>query len=255
MYPYLKELTLGEALQLEQIAPDSMVFDNNPNQKETPDCINCYGIKFLYEDGYKLYCTPLDYATHILKQKTPPEGYGYAVYELSSRMYDELPYCFNFDKHLWRNSEAGFSSTRTVAKDWYEIAFRLTDLARVEGEPISKMETTVTDWEAKYKELEKATTSTLNTSHGQRSFGDYVNGYCEQLDLAERIADLEAKTKEKPTGHPNYQKELLERIAELEAKEIKLIRERNEEIEKRYDLEQLYNKLSNYVIVQLLSNQ
>jgi predicted RNase H-like nuclease (RuvC/YqgF family) len=84
--------------------------------------------------------------------------------------------------------------------------------------PPSGIKPPVIDWEAKYKELERATTSTLNTSHGQRSFGDYVNGYCKQLDLADRVADLEAKNKEKPSGHPNYQKELLERIAELEEK-------------------------------------
>jgi hypothetical protein len=185
MYPYLKELTLDEALKL---PPDTIVYHKYfPSESgKIKDCIlsNAYN-----GCNDALACDALTYATHILKQAAPPEGWGYAAYNLDSGKYEGLHY---------RSQPSGTSVFRFENQDntdkWWYYQFKLTDLARVEG--ISKMETTETDWEAKYKELERATTSTLNTSHGQRSFGDYVNGYCKQLDLADRVTDLEAKNKE-----------------------------------------------------------
>ncbi len=69
-----------------------------------------------------------------------------------------------------------------------------------------------TDWKAKYSELERATTTTLNTSHGQRSFSDYVNGYCGQLDLSERVCRLEAEKCE-------FTKQLQEATASADSKQ------------------------------------
>jgi len=131
MYPYTKELTLDEAL----------------NTLLNAKCQS-------YEKDGKVFLTALDYATHILKQAAPPEGYGYAAYELGSGRYDSLPYYLLINERNWMEGmEANYALSNADCKnDWNRYAFRLTDLARVEG--ISEMETSVTDWEAKYKELE-----------------------------------------------------------------------------------------------------
>lgn len=124
MYPYTKELTLDEAL----------------NTLLNAKCQS-------YEKDGKVFLTPLDYATHILKQAAPPEGYGYAAYDEPER-YKGL---HKLDLYLsgWVGDNIDFDGDWN---GWHYYAFRLTDLARVEA--ISEMETTVTDWEAKYKELE-----------------------------------------------------------------------------------------------------
>ena len=62
MYPYTKELTIDEALNILLNA-------------------KCQS----YENDGKIYLTALDYATHILKQAAPPEGWGYAAYDEPER--------------------------------------------------------------------------------------------------------------------------------------------------------------------------
>jgi hypothetical protein len=199
MYPYTKELTLDEAL----------------NTLLNAKCQS-------YEKDGKVFLTPLDYATHILKQAAPPEGYGYAAYELGSGRYDELPYCFNFDKHLWRNSEAGFSSTRTVAKDWYEVAFPLTDLARVEGTDTDKTE------------------PPIPPSGIRPPVTCCPKCYWVITELKQEISELEAKNKELQSDLHNTVKHN-KSLGDNHIMEV-------------YDLRVENDKLKNYIINQLLNN-
>jgi hypothetical protein len=187
MYPYLKELTLDEALQLKDLHPEVLVFAENVE----PIKILYKFIQPIYEQGGKVFITALDYATHILKQDAPPEGYGYAAYELGSGSYDKLPYYRLNDEGEWKAGMLDcYDYTMAKVKGiWHRWAFRLTDLARVEG--ISEMETTETDWEAKYKQA-------LSIAEECR---DIIKGQ------AERLEQLETE---------NNEKDLLERIAELE---------------------------------------
>jgi hypothetical protein len=159
MYPYLKELDLGQALQLKDLHPEVLVFAENVE----PIKILYKFIQPIYEQGGKVFITALDYATHILKQKTPPEGYGYPAYELGSGRYDELPYYLIDDEKKWiegRYSE--YQKTDATCKnDWYRYAFRLTDLARVEGTDTDKTEINL--GQAKWlKEKEQRFTYWLN---------------------------------------------------------------------------------------------
>jgi hypothetical protein len=112
MYPYTKELTLDEALNILLNA-------------------KCQS----YENDGKVYLTALDYATHILKQQIPPEGWGYAAYELDSGRYEGLPYgCLEKNNH-WDVTfmpDLGFELNDS-SDLWHNRCFKLIDLARVEG--------------------------------------------------------------------------------------------------------------------------
>jgi hypothetical protein len=142
MYPYLKELTLDEALKL---PPDAIVYSPScPNKEYRLDKVNVFNLELTYSRKWKLYCTALDYATHILNQAAPPEGWGYAAYELSSGRYDSLHY------HYFQHSGGGdiWDTHRTLFRPftksdgdktvWHYWSFRLTDLARVEGTDTDK---------------------------------------------------------------------------------------------------------------------
>jgi hypothetical protein len=97
MYPYTKELTLDEALKLDSISN---------------------------------FCTALDYATHILGQDIPPEGWGYAAYDEPEK-YDGLAF-ISYDKS-W--SQRVYGEFYRNWDKWSNFAFRLKDLAKVEAEP------------------------------------------------------------------------------------------------------------------------
>jgi hypothetical protein len=119
MYPYTKELTLDEALN---------ILTNAKCQS--------------YEKDGKVYLTALDYATHILKQQRPPEGWWHAAYPLDSGRYDLLEYMiFTKDWNLGYHSK--FKETDDYSHldiPWNNYAFKLTDLAKVEAS--SEMEPT-----------------------------------------------------------------------------------------------------------------
>ena len=98
-------------------------------------------------------------------------------------------------------------------------------------------------WKAKYIELERATTTTLNTSHGQRSFSDYVNGYCGQLDLSERVCRLEAEKCE-------FTKQLQEATASADSLQDRLTDAQNCIAVQEREI----TKLKNYIINQLIND-
>jgi hypothetical protein len=135
MYPYTKELELEQALQLPL---DTIVYSGFNNVHDLNDLF----VTTHYQTGNKLYCDALTYATHILKQKTPPQGWGYAAYELSSGRYDNLNYYYSPKIGQWKhNLDAVYSKAICDYKnEFHRWAFRLTDLARVEGTDTDKTE-------------------------------------------------------------------------------------------------------------------
>jgi hypothetical protein len=192
MYPYTKELMLDEALKLHEKDRKTRVFFNNKDWE-----IYCWNIQDVYSEGKSLFCDALTYATHIL-QAAPPEGWGYAAYELSSGKYEGLHY---------RSQPSGTSVFRFENQDntdkWWYYQFKLTDLARVEAESeilqpatccpkcyevMTELKQEIADLEAKNKELANAG---LNIAHDLAT-GSQTN----EKNLLDRIAELEAKNKE-----------------------------------------------------------
>ncbi|NBO98843.1 MAG: hypothetical protein EBU90_01775 [Proteobacteria bacterium] len=146
MYPYTKRLTLVEALRLFHSEIQFTVISST--SKHCAD-FDENTLKEYYNDGNYISCTALDYATHILGQDTPPEGWGYAAYELSSGRYDELAYWWLYYK--WEKSDYDCYKKSDIfpKTEWNRYAFRLEDLAKVEGEPETEIPNT-TDWKASY---------------------------------------------------------------------------------------------------------
>jgi hypothetical protein len=130
MYPYTKELTLDEALN---------ILTNAKCQS--------------YEKDGKVYLTALDYATHILKQNAPPEGWGYPNKELKQGTYTGLHWGY-YGASQWDIIEDEYFDTKESIENWNKVCFKLTDLAKVEQQTEAPIQPT-TDWEVKYKELEK----------------------------------------------------------------------------------------------------
>jgi len=159
MYPYLKEIDLGQAELLQQkvkigTAPLNLKWFSTNINSAIDVCIS--DIFFNLSNDGKLFCDALTYATHILNQAAPPEGWGYAAYELGSGMYDKLPYYRLNDEDKWKEGTFDIYeyTTAKVKGIWNRFAFKLTDLARVEAETDAAPITPITDWEAKYKELQ-----------------------------------------------------------------------------------------------------
>lgn len=141
MYPYLKELSSNEAYAIQQSNPDCLAYypksTNHPNHVSTVGHFIFQGI--YGELNHSVFITALDYATHILKQKTPPEGYGYAAYSVDTNSrYSKLRY-LSYSTGQWQH---GVQELFTAADDvyWHLFCFRLTDLARVEGTDTDKTE-------------------------------------------------------------------------------------------------------------------
>lgn len=142
---YDQQITLEQALDLQNKIksgemPDIIAFSTNArinNSLENTD------VNYVYKNrGKELLLTRSDYATYILGNNPLPDGYGYPSKDLSIGIYDELPYYFNFNADDW-SKNLSFDSNYTTVKKWYQICFRLTDLARVEAESVvSKMERT-----------------------------------------------------------------------------------------------------------------
>jgi hypothetical protein len=230
MYPYTKELTLDEALQLQLVAPETKVYYPSHQVDDYEGAIKDYYLDRIYANNNFLQCDALTYAIHILKQQTPPEGWGYAAYELSSGKYDKLEYCFNFSKNRWHNSTAGFSNTRTNATNWHEIAFRLTDLARVEKQTeTAPIQPPSADWEAKYNQ-EKSESTRL-----RKALLESEAKYNKAI-LQRNTTDWEAKYKE----------------LEFKYNEDEIFNCKNKQ--RINDLEVENYKLKNYIINQLLNN-
>lgn len=166
MYPYTKELTLDEALKLHEKDRNARVFYNRKDWE-----IYCWNIQDVYSEGKSLFCTALDYATHILGQVAPPEGWGYAAYDKPEK-YFGLSYMVLDVNGKW--VLGAYINLDFKWSNWYQYAFRLSYLARVEEEPnplhlqslneladtafenkpVTETENTETDWKAKYEFVE-----------------------------------------------------------------------------------------------------
>ena len=141
MYPYTKQLTLDEALNLEKVNKTALVYDSDYEDSlgSNPDELDNWDIPSIYRQGDYLSCDALTYATYILNQATPPEGYGYAAYSVDTNSrYSQLPY-LSYSTGQWQH---GVQELFTAADDvnWHLFCFRLTDLARVEGETVTPFE-------------------------------------------------------------------------------------------------------------------
>jgi hypothetical protein len=162
MYPYTTQLTLDEALNLEKVNKTALVYDSDYEDSLgcNPDELDNWDIPSIYRQGDYLSCDALTYATYILNQATPPEGWGYAAYELSSGRYDSLPYFYYDVDAGWKSGV--FETFGEKKKEnkiyWNRNAFRLTDLARVE-----EQKTEINLGQAKWlKEKEQRFTYWLN---------------------------------------------------------------------------------------------
>ncbi len=190
MYPYTKRLTLDEALNILVNA-------------------KCQS----YENDGKVYLTALDYATYILNQPTPPEGWGYAAYELDSGRYDSIAYCkFKNEFKEWETSLFK-NDWRLEKRPFYEVCFHLTDLARVEAEKVE-----LTTRQSYYL--------SENNSPIQKEFyhGIYYISKADYDSMPQEFKDLgisEKEPTEPATCCPkcyDVMTELKQEIAELEAK-------------------------------------
>ena len=194
MYPYTKKLTLVEALRLFHSEIQFTVISST--SKHCAD-FDENTLKEYYNDGNYISCTALDYATHILNQAAPPEGWGYAAYELSSGRYDELPYytlIYGWEEgafYCYKESDDFEKSCDFSKSDWNSYAFSLKDLARVEGIPETEI---ATDWKAKYKDLEiKKNNLASDFALLQDNFDrreQQINSLKLQVEEAKRLVDL-----------------------------------------------------------------
>lgn len=161
---YDQQITLEQALDLQ----------NKINAGEMPDMSACYRIDNrdipvhsilddgdlnTYNGGY-YYLTRSDYANYILGNNPLPDGYGYPSKDLGSGLYNGIPYmfCFGDQSNIWLSTGQVFNLKTTTITKWYEVAFKLTDLARVEAEADPKPSMPAhfkPDWKAKYIELEE----------------------------------------------------------------------------------------------------
>jgi hypothetical protein len=250
MYPYTKEIDLGQAQSLkDQIAkgeiPDIKIDLSNSSNLDSLTCFN--DLTFLYLHNNKVYLTALDYATHILKQDAPPEGWGYAAYELGSGMYDRLEFGVYSNNEWDIDTNPNVKFNRELYYFWNQLCFKLTDLARVEEQS---------------EILQPATCC--------------PKCYEVMTELKQEIAELEAKNKELAdaglnlaynlaTGSQSNEKNLLDRIAELEVKNKELQSDLHNTVKHNkslgdnhimevYDLRVENDKLKNYIINQLLNN-
>jgi len=155
MYPYTKVLTLEQALKLrdklsKQEIPEIKVFNSKfsasvPPKDGNPDWLRNWIIEIVYQQGYYLSTTALDYATYILGEVAPPEGWGYAAFDEPER-YFGFPYMIAQERK-W--NKGYYPVLDFKWSNWYNYAFRLQDLARVEE--VAETEKTATDWKAKYE--------------------------------------------------------------------------------------------------------
>lgn len=134
---YDQKITLEQALDLQK----------KINAGQMPDMSACYRIDNrdipvysilddgdlnTYNGGY-YYLTRTDYATYIQGNKPLPDGYGYPSKD-DPKTYEGLYcHCLTTD-NSWSRHTYLFTVENWLFK-WYEVAFKLTDLARVEAEP------------------------------------------------------------------------------------------------------------------------
>ena len=136
MYPYTKKLTLDEALKFISLELELTVYSSFSKATVRISQIINFDVKELYPKGAALYCTALHYATHILGQVAPPEGWGYPSNELKQGTYTNLQWAW-YNGDCWNineldNGDGVYYDTSASLEPWNTIAFRLEDLARVE---------------------------------------------------------------------------------------------------------------------------
>ena len=226
---YTEKITLEQALDLQK----------KIEKGEIPDMSACYRIDNrdipvysildegdlnTYNGGY-YYITRSDYATYILGNKPLPDGYGYPSKDLSIGIYDELPYYFNFNADDW-SKNLSFDSNYTTVKKWYQICFRLTDLARVEAEADKP-------FAEKYKETlaEPKPSMPANFTYQNDEWLKEANKLAVEHD------ELKAKYIELEEQHNTLIKHLQEATASADAKQdiINNLEDKNKKLKFRLD--------------------
>jgi len=194
MYPYTKELTLDEAQTLQQKIkagemPDIEIYFQYFRTDDHHGNLGSYYLDRCYKDNNNaILLTALDYATHILNQLAPPEGWGYAAYPLDSGKYDKLPYLVlvNSWGEGWYSQ---YKESITFSKEeWIRYAFKLTDLARVEAEkPEVKSTPPIADWEGTaFPERPDA----IRPAKQEQTFGQFVGKVLEKIDWEAKYNSL-----------------------------------------------------------------
>lgn len=142
---YTEKITLEQAIMFKKKQPFTQVKRILDGESLFVKLIQDIGIENLYaNDGYILITRP-DYAQYIQGNNPLPDGYGYPSKDLGSGLYNGIPYmfCFGDQSNIWLSTEQVFNLKTTTITKWYEVAFKLSDLARVEAESVvSKMERT-----------------------------------------------------------------------------------------------------------------
>jgi hypothetical protein len=216
MYPYTKQLTLDEALKLSEVNETALAYHLNYRDiyGENPDKLNNWDIPSIYNQGDYLSCDALTYATYILNQATPPEGWGYAALSVDNNKrdifgrYSQLPY-LSYSTGKW---EHGVQELFTVADDenWYLFCFPLEDLARVEA--MSEKEIA--------EESAKANTwperpDAIRPAKQEQTFGQFVDKVLDVVDWEAKYNSLlidEKQLQEERNTWRNKYSELADRF-------------------------------------------
>jgi len=223
MYPYTKELTLDEARNLHKEIPNLIVCAN----EGSPFNFVAFYIIDHYNSGGRLYCTAFDYATHLLKKQTPPEGWGYAAYNEPEK-YKTLDFAARATSDYWQLNKIAFNGHWV---NCYNYAFKLTDLARVEAESETAPIEASTDWEDKYNQEKSECTRLRKVLFDTEA--KYNKVILQEKDLQDQAdqykSDFEFAIKHNQSLTDNHYMEL-------------------------YNLRAENDKLKNYIINQLLNN-
>lgn len=198
---YTEEITLEQA----QLLPESIIVYSPISKQEPIDTISNFNLTYIYYNNNAIYLTRSDYATYIIGNKPVPEGYGYPNKDMSSRIYDSLPYKFCFNQDEWSDN-GSFECKYTTVKKWHQICFPLTDLARVEAEVEPSMPAHFADsadWKAKYEaqaaELDEIRTRLRRSSDEVSERKEMLGELKLQLQEATASADSKQQTIEATT--------------------------------------------------------
>ena len=153
-----------------------------------------------YNGGY-YYITRPDYAQYIIGNKPLPDGYGYPSKDLSIGLYNGIPYmfCFGDQSNIWLSTGQVFNLKTTTITKWYEVAFKLTDLARVEAEADPKPSMPAhfePDWKAKYIELEEQHNTLIKHLQEATALAETKEKRIKELEYYKTISDEYVKALE-----------------------------------------------------------
>lgn len=206
---YDQQITLEQALNLQNKIkagemPDIEIYYQYYQTDDHHGNLGSYYLDRCYKDNNDaIHLTRSDYATFIIGNKPVPEGYGYASKELNSGIYQDLHFMAT-DRTRWLTHDFNFG--RYCTGKWYDYAFLLADLARVEADAQPSMPAHFadsTDWKAKYEaqaaELDEIRTRLRRSSDEVSERKEMLGELKLQLQEATASADSKQQTIEATT--------------------------------------------------------